>query len=218
MNSTHGSILLGGGMKNKKLENSIKSLINLYTVVIGAALSLAIAGIIDGKIGLTSVGWVSVLLFISFVATLFPFFHGALRHLDDAFVENENVNIRSGALIIDFLLLFLHGLAFLVLSQLLKRPSNFAWFLFAVLAIDVIWGIFAHFASSSGKELSAESKWTIINFIFICIGASYLVSQDIYLDYEKDSLKLAILVTIGCVARSAVDYLWCRELYFPKTA
>lgn len=203
-------------MQNKRLENSIRSLINLYTVVIGAALSLAVARVIDVNSGLTSVTGVSIFLFVSFVVTLFPFFHGALRHLDDAFVENENPHIKTGALIIDFALLVLHGLAFVVLSQLLKVPSHFAWFLIAVLGIDVIWGVFTHFGSSSGSKLSAEWKWTIINFSFIAVVAAYLVHQDIYLDYDKDALKLAVLIMIACIFRSTVDYVWCRELYFPK--
>lgn len=203
-------------MKNKKLENSVRSLVNLYTVVIGAALSLAVARSIDVNAGLTSIGLVPILLFVCFVVTLFPFFHGALRHLDDAFIENESPNIKTGALIIDFALLFLHALAFVVLSQLLQQPSHFAWLLIIVLLIDVIWGIFAHFGSSSGSSLSAESKWTTINLIFVGIVAAYLVSNDIYLDHNGDLLKLSILLTIACVLRSTIDYVWCRELYFPK--
>jgi hypothetical protein len=204
-------------MKSKKLENSVRSLVNLYTVVIGAALSLAVARAIDVKAGLTSISSVSILLFGCFVVTLFPFFHGALRHLDDAFVENESQNIKAGALIIDFALLFLHALAFVVLSQLLQRPSHFAWLLIAVLMIDVVWGVFAHYGSSSGSKLSAESKWAIINFIFVGIVAAYLVGNDIFLNYNRDALKLSILLTIACALRSTVDYVWCRELYFPKS-
>lgn len=204
-------------MKNKKLENSVRSLVNLYTVVIGAALSLAVARAIDVNAGLTSIGLVPILLFVCFVVTLFPFFHGALRHLDDAFIENESQNIKTGALIIDFALLFLHALAFVVLSQLLQRPSHFAWLLIIVLLIDVVWGIFAHFGSSSGSKLSAEFKWTVINFIFVGIVAAYLVGNDIYLDHNGDALKLSILLSIACVLRSTIDYVWCRELYFPKS-
>ncbi len=204
-------------MKNKKLENSVKSLITLYTVVIGAALSLAVARIINAASGLTSVTGVSVLLFVSFVVTLFPFFHGALRHLDDAFVENSSPNIKTGALIIDFALLFLHALAFVVLSQLLQQPSQFAWFLIAVLAIDVLWGVFAHFASSSASNRSAESKWTRINLVFIAFAAIYLVSNDIYLELPNDGMKLASLLSIACVLRTTVDYIWCKDLYFPKS-
>jgi len=203
-------------MKNLKLANSIKSLINLYTVVIGAALSLAVARAIDVNAGLTSVSGVSIFLFVSFVFTLFPFFHGALRHLDDAYVENVNPGIKRGALIFDFALLFMHALAFVVLSQLLQRPSHFAWFLITVLAIDVVWGIFTHFGSSSGGSLSAEGKWTIINIIFIAIVSMYLVHYDIFLEYHQDALKLSILLAIACVLRSGVDYMWCSEIYFPK--
>ena len=203
-------------MKNKKLENSVKSLITLYTVVIGAALSLAVARAIDAKDGLTSISGVSIFLFVCFVVTLFPFFHGALRHLDDTFVEDLSPNIKTGALIIDFALLFLHALAFVVLSQLLQRPSHFAWVLLAVLAIDVVWGTFTHFAASSGNKLSAESKWTIVNFFFIAIVAFHLVYNDIFLTHSRDALKLSILLSIACVLRSTVDYVWCRDLYFPK--
>lgn len=204
-------------MKNKKLENSVRSLVNLYTVVIGAALSLAVARAIDVNIGLTSIGVVPTLLFVCFVVTLFPFFHGALRHLDDAFIENESPNIKTGALIFDFALLFLHALAFVVLSQLLQRPSHFVWFLIIVLLIDVIWGIFTHFGSSSDSKLSSESKWTVINFFFVGIVAAYLVSNDIYIDHDDGHLKLSILLTIACVLRSTIDYVWCGDFYFPKS-
>lgn len=204
-------------MKNKKLENSVRGLVNLYTVVIGAALSLAVARAIDVNAGLTSIGIVPVLLFVCFVVTLFPFFHGALRHLDDAFIENDSPNIKTGALIIDFALLFLHALAFVVLSQLLQQPSHFAWLLIIVLLIDVIWGIFAHFGSSSSSELSAESKWTTINFIFVAVVATYLIGNDIYLDHKGDTLKLPMLLAIACVLRSTIDYVWCKDLYFPKS-
>ncbi|MEN9689288.1 MAG: hypothetical protein RI998_1285 [Pseudomonadota bacterium] len=157
-----------------------------------------------------------MVLFIAFVVTLFPFFHGALRHLDDAYIENVNDHIKTGALIIDFSLLFLHALAFLVLSQLLKKPADFAWLLICLLAIDVIWGIFAFNGPSSHGKLSPEIRWSIINFFFICATAFYLIDNDIYLGWQGSSGKLAVLITIACIFRSAADYLWCREVYFPK--
>ncbi len=203
-------------MKNKKLRNSVDGLITLYTVVIGVALSLAVAMSIEAKEGLNSISSVSILLFVSFVATLFPFFHGAIRHLDEVYIENPSPSINTGALIIDFALLFLHALAFVVLSQLLQRPSHFAWFLLAVLAIDVVWGIFTHFTASPQEKLSAESKWTLVNLFFILLVALYLIHCDIYLDHIGDELKISLLLSIFCVLRSTVDYIWCRDLYFPK--
>src|SRR5207253_2832610 len=133
----------------KRMENSVKSLVELYTVVIGVALSLAVVSLIDLNKGLDVITLPSTLLFIAFIATLFPFYHGALRHLDDAYIENDDRRIKDGALVLDFVLLFLHAVAFVVLSLLLKKPGQFAWVLAVVLSIDVIWGVFAHFASSA---------------------------------------------------------------------
>jgi hypothetical protein len=203
-------------MKNKKMENSVKSLVNLYTVVIGVALSAAVVGVIDVSAGLESATLVSSLLFIAFVATLFPFFHGALRHLDDAYIENDNEHIKEGALVIDFVLLFLHALAFVVLSLLIKKPAHFAWVLAALLTIDVVWGVFAHFASSTKGSLTAESKWTIINFIFVGFVVSFLVIRGISLNELPEPIKLAIPLAFICTLRTLVDYIWCKDFYFPK--
>lgn len=203
-------------MNNKRMENSIRSLANLYTVVIGAALSVAVVSAIDINKGLESISGVSILLFVAFLATLFPFFHGALRHLDDVYIENENKHVSRSALIFDFLLLFMHALVFLVLSQLLKQPIDFAWLLIVVLTIDVAWGLFTSFGASSVTSNSAESRWTIINFVFVSCVAGYLVNNNIYLKSANDPMALAALLAIACVVRSMVDYVWCRDFYFPE--
>ncbi|OSZ74615.1 hypothetical protein [Hydrogenophaga sp. IBVHS1] len=203
-------------MNKKGMENSIRSLANLYTVVIAAALSVAVISTIDINAGLTSISGVSMLLFVAFLATLFPFFHGALRHLDDVYIENENAHVSRSALIIDFALLFMHALVFLALSQLLKKPSDFAWLLIGVLTVDVVWGLFTSFGASSGSKLSAEAKWTIINFVFIVVVLAYLVANDIYVGSMESPIRLAGLLAIAALARSVIDYLWCRDFYFPK--
>lgn len=203
-------------MNNKGMENSIRSLANLYTVVIGAALSVAVVSAIDINKGLSSITGITMLLFVAFLATLFPFFHGALRHLDDVYIENENHHVSRSALVIDFSLLFMHALVFLALSQLLKKPADFAWLLIAVLAIDVVWGIFTSFGASSAKKNAAESRWAGINALFIAVVAVYLISNKIYLSSAPDSLELSGLLAIACVARSVIDYWWCSDFYFPE--
>jgi len=147
---------------NKRRENSIRSLSNLYTVVIGVALSLAVVQLVDETNGLLSITITKVLLFVSFIFTLIPFYHGALRHLDDAYLENKNSHIRDGALIIDVMLLILHGMVFVVLSLLLNNPIQFAWSLIVLVAVDVLWGVYAYFGSSTQGENGAEGKWALI--------------------------------------------------------
>lgn len=204
-------------MVNKKKENSVKSLINLYTVVMGVALSTAITKLIDSQTGLQSLTLSSCLLFIGFLATLIPFYHGALRHLDDAYIENNNPHVKDGALVIDFLLLLLHGIGFVVLSILIAVPNHFAWALIALLSIDVVWGIFVHFGSSSETSNVAEWKWTIINFFFIALAICYLVAHGIYMAIISEPLALSIPIVFACIIRTLVDYVWGNDFYFPKT-
>lgn len=202
-------------MQNKKKENSVKSLINLYTVVMGVSLSLAITKTVDTQAGLQSVTPTTGLIFVAFIVTLIPFYHGALRHLDDAYIENNNTNIKDTALILDFLLLLLHGIAFVVLAILIAVPNHFAWALIALLTIDVCWGLFAHFGSSTLGKTNAEWKWAIINFVFVGLSAWYLTAHSIYLAPMQNTSTLAIPIAFACIVRSLIDYIWAKEFYFP---
>lgn len=203
-------------MQNNRMQNSVKSLVNLYTVVIGVALSLAVVGLIDATKGIESITLVTGSLFVAFVATLFPFFHGALRHLDDAYIENDSKHIKDGALVVDFILLFLHALAFVVLSLLLSKPGHFAWVLSALLTIDVLWGLYAYLASSSKSSPNAELRWAFINLVSVAVVVSYLINQNIFLDDLDEPIKLAVPMAFVCIIRSLVDYFACRTFYFPK--
>lgn len=203
-------------MISKKREHAVRNLVSLYTVVIGVALSLAVVNMIDPNRGISSITLSSSLLFIAFVATLIPFYHGALRHLDDAYIENDVEEIKDGALIIDFVLLFFHAVAFVVLSLLLRQPSEFAWVLVTVLSIDIAWAAFTYFASSSGQQSGAEGKWGFINLVFVGAGVALLVTNDVGLQSQVDHIKLSVPIVFFCVVRSVVDYAWCSEFYFPR--
>src|SRR6185437_11887329 len=120
-------------MTSKKMENSVRSLSNLYTVIIGVALSLAVVKLVEGGTGLKAATIPSILLFAAFVVTLLPFYHGALRHIDDAYIESEGANIKDGALVVDLILLFIHGIVFVVLALLIAIPDEFAWVLIVLL-------------------------------------------------------------------------------------
>lgn len=203
-------------MTNRKMENSVRSLANLYTVIIGVALSLAVVKLVEGSAGLKAAIVPSILLFSAFIATLFPFYHGALRHIDDAYIESDGTNIKDGALVVDLILLFVHGIVFVVLALLIAKPSEFAWILIVLLATDVLWGIFAHFAVSTSSGLSAELKWLLINFAVVGLLTWYLVANDINFRDTKNTLPLVIVVFVACVIRSIVDYISCAKFYFPK--
>ena len=202
-------------MISRKKENAVKSLVNLYTVVIGVALSVSVLTLIDPNTGLAGVTGGSVLSFGAFVATLLPFYHGALRHLDDAYLEAESNQIKDGAIIFDFLLLFFHALVFVVLALLIHRPVDFWWLLIAVMAIDIAWATFTHFCSSAPTG-GAEGRWGLINIVFVGLAVLYLVTNGIYFGTgSRDDPKVAVAVFVFAAIRTVVDYTWCRKFYFP---
>ena len=202
-------------MNPKARVGAVRSLTDVYTVVIGVAVSLSVVQLIDPREGLLSISATSVLLFVAFIATLLPFVHGALRHLDVMYFERRT-NAQPGALVFDFILLFFHALAFVVLAILIKNPSHFGWTLICVLSIDVVWGVFAHFASRSALTVPAPIRWAIINAIFVVLAVALLATYDVTLDQLTAPLKVAVLLTCACVLRTVLDYLWCRDFYFPK--
>lgn len=184
----------------------------------GVALSSAVINYIDPKIGMDSVNFASTCLFLAFIFTLFPFYHGALRHLDDAYIENDSDHIKDGALIFDFFLLFIHGIVFIALSLLLSKPAQFTWILLFVLSIDVVWAIFAHFGSSS-HEGKAEWKWGVINAIAAAIIFITIKYFDIgYMEIADAKFSEAISLTIAIAAcfRTLADYIFCYKFYFPS--
>lgn len=205
-------------MSNKDVlrQHSGKSLVNLYTVIIGVSLTYGIAGLIDPAKGLASMTTSSVLLFLAYLATLFPFYHGALRHLDDAYFENSEAVDKRGVLVVDFCLLFLHALGFVILSVLLKRSIDFAHVLLVVLSIDVVWGLFTYFGAAGKKSFNATLKWALLNFFAVGIGCGYLAMNGLLDRQAKDSMGLDVLILVFALFRTAVDYLVCGPFYFPR--
>jgi hypothetical protein len=141
-------------------ESSVRSLANLYSVVIGVGLSLGIVNLVDAAKAPIPVKLGLLPYFVSYLVTLIPFYHGALRHLDATYVEEGGRQVRSGGLLLDFLVLFLESCLLLALAVLLPSPQLYAWGLVALLSVDIIWGFLAHVAFS---KAGAELKWAYIN-------------------------------------------------------
>jgi hypothetical protein len=185
-------------------------------VIIGVAISLSAVQMVNRESGIQAIPLSEYLLFFAFIITLVPFYHGALRHLDDAYLENPNPQIRNGALIVDILLLIAHGMVFVVLALLLDKPSEFAWILLGLIAIDVIWGAFVYFGASTQGPGGAEGKWALINFIFVLLSAVMLIILNITFQSDVDATKMSFSVLVACLIRTLVDYIACWDFYFPN--
>src|SRR5207244_2383488 len=117
--------------------------------------------------------------FIAYLFTLVPFYHGALRHLDVTYLEDARGQVRPGALMADWSLLFLESCLFLGMAALLQRGQVFLYALTTLLVFDAVWSFIAHLAfSPTVTRLRVEGKWAVINFV----TAVVLIGIAVFLD------------------------------------
>jgi hypothetical protein len=182
---------------------SVQHLQNLYAVVVAIALTLAVERLLrSGQIEADK-----LLLFVALVATLIPFYHGTLRHLDDVYIERKELDRRETALLFDFFALFLESCILLGLAASITRPHFFAWTLLALLIVDITWATVTaeYFKTSDG--ILAHRDWVQVNsatavllFLLIATGLS-------------DGWAFKALVMGLAVARTVADYALSWRFY-----
>lgn len=195
-------------------ESSVRNLGALYSVVVGVALAFAMERVVDPSSVGSPFQWDLLPLFFALLVTLIPFYHGALRHLDVTYVEQRGAEVRAGALLADFLLLFLEGSLFVGLAALLERPEVFAWTFVALLTLDTIWGFTAHLAFSRHPKLKEEARWAIINAVTVVVLVLFLILLGAYPPGSQPHAPGLAFGLLGiAVLRTVVDYFVSWEFY-----
>lgn len=198
-------------------ERRLRHLQMLYTVVAGLALTVAVTALIDKE---QQVPIRSSLLpyFVAYLFTLVPFYHGALRHLDATYIEDNETDVRPGALMVDWSLLFIESCILLAIASLLQNSEAFSYSLVCLFVFDMVWGFGAHLAfSPKSVKLRPEVRWAIINLF----TAGALVAVLVFLDSLDPTKKPVstyrwILILTISIVRTIGDYYWCWSYYYPS--
>jgi len=192
-------------------DSSLKHLQELYTVAVGLSLTIGVERLFPGELhGTLEAG--AVATFVAFLATLLPFYHGALRHLDQTYIYLlDGKEPPRWLLFVDFLTLFLEACLLISMGATVEQPRTFLVLLLLLLLLDIIWSQIARFAGSEyGKP---EGGWIVVNFPALAVGVllffvaerSRLVSPDV----------LPFLVGLFAMIRTFFDYFWNWKSYFP---
>lgn len=204
-------------------ESTVRSLQELYTVTVGAALFLAIEQIARTPNPCPSEtdkphNWVSMLPgFVAFLATLIPFYHGALRHLDLRYVEERGLRVRSGALLADFLLLFIEACLILAAACQLPNLESLTWCLVALLAVDAVWGSCVYWFFTRERHNWAELGWARLNIITVAVITSVqAVPKLLHREFPPEFFGVALPAI--ALTRTIVDYSRAWRFYFPDDA
>ena len=188
-------------------ENSVKHLGNFYTVIVGLALTTAIYNLVDANGQVRPFNGVTLLLCVAFVATLLPFYHGAMRHLDKTYLEvDEHAAPKPGALMADFIILFLEGCIFIVLGTKVAHPVAFTFLFTSLLLLDSVWAFFAHLLSPAPRK--QELTWAGINFVTVLVLGGFIYSRGLIdsLSAPVPPSTIGIVLCVIALARTVIDY------------
>jgi hypothetical protein len=145
-----------------------------------------------------------LLLFLSFLATAIPFYHGALTYMQ------RTASDAGRRTMFDFLLLLFEAFIMLVLSVSSSSPASFVTWLFILFAVDTVWMLVS---LHDGRKDPPPAVWLYLNasMLFGLATAALLgVVQD-------DPIFLGTLAFVT-VSRSIVDYMVAWPVYFPLRA
>jgi hypothetical protein len=201
---------------NGPAERVVRNFEQLYSVAIVLALGRAIENIVrDSNAPGSILAPGSLPAFVALFVTLVPFYHGAMRHLDRTYVQERAENVRTGTLLVDFLLLFVEGALFFVIAELLPDASAAAWGIVVLLLLDAVWGTAVFAVFYRRRQWRAEMRWVALNLLFAPTLALFLVLAPDRPSAVLD-LPVATALVLIALARSALDYATSWDFYFPS--
>ena len=182
--------------------------------MIGIALSAAIYNTINQDANGVPLHFDHLFNFGAVLVTIIPFYHGAVRHLMATYVEDGGSSkIKNGALMADYVLLFLEGCVFVTLAVLVANTETLIWVLVTLLLLDSVWGFLAWLAFTGAQSQYAERKWAIINLL--CAGILVLIGVYGNATITSDPLMAQGSIFFVMVLRTIADYGWCWNFYYP---
>jgi hypothetical protein len=188
-----------------RLRRSIQAFERLHAVIVGFALTTGVRTFAEP--------WLSthgtfphvpsgLFLFIAFLSTLIPFFHGATRHLELVHLS-PGMTTRRGLLMFDYIMLFLEGGIFVLLGMAILSPDHFLEILYGLLIVDSFWAMvtWAFF-----RDSTYLLKFLALN-VFALVGL------------ELVHLKLIpsawpLVLAAGATVRTIVDYAMNWNFFF----
>lgn len=192
-------------MKTELVQQTVKSLQWFYSIIVALAVQQGIRSAFLDSAGSNSLKfqWDRWPGFIAFVFTAVPFIHG----MDLALARTvEIARERSWIfLLINFFVFFAESciLFFIAFAIGSKSNTNLLLFWMVLLSVDVIWGATVYFFLDN-----TPIAWCVVNGIAVLCVA-------LLLPWPDNSWRLLAFM-IFAIARTACDYCFSWDFYFPK--
>lgn len=190
-------------------KRSVDNLQRLYTFVVSLAVTESLRKLLaDLGVNGQYPHYNEWLIFSSLIVTVIPFYHGANRYLDAAYVTNERA-VKQSALMVDFIALFFEGLILFGLAVVSNNTRFFYLGLSILLVFDILWVGFT-LLHATEKKKSVHAKWIIINVV-----ATFLLYIFAQLNWQNEDAQNIALAGVA-IARTIADYFLAWNFYYPE--
>jgi len=196
---------------NRSRENSVNNLQRIYTVVISLAIAESLRRLFaDFATSSVLPDLISVIAVTSLLITIIPFYHGANRYLDARYVEAKHHG-PSWSLMLDFVVIFVEGLIFFILSLLIHNRAFFFTLLSILFIIDTLWvGLASSQVDNDSDKKPSYLPWAILNFT-----AAIIIYLTIWSNLFRVETAGNYFLGIVVVTRTIVDYISVWSFYYP---
>jgi hypothetical protein len=187
-------------VERERRTSSVRHLQNLYSIGVTVALGFAFERTIASESKERAIP-----LLIAFILTLLPFYHGTVRHLDDAYIFRR-VN-RNEAILAESLARFLEACLFFGLAASVDKPIFFAWMYVTLLIVNIGWSWLTEVACvKPERRLSAPHDWRDVNLVTVAIAISCLTALHTFRLASNESVLLEVGLVVVTFARTTADY------------
>jgi hypothetical protein len=194
-------------------KRSVDNLQRLYAFVVGLAITESLKKLVPDKGNAVNVD--QLLMVISLVVTIIPFYHGSNRYLDATYVTGEHPTKRRLTLMYDFFLVFIQALLIFLLAIFTTwDEKHFYKWLAYLFAIDAFWLISSMTFLDTYPFKGLPTPVSRLGILFSPV--LYCLSRWGYSDPTVRHSTLNWLLMFVLVGRTAVDYLLVFDFYFPK--
>lgn len=200
------------------LNNSAEVLKLIYMVVAGLALADGLENIfVDDSKNFIFVPGLRFILFLIFLSIVVRFVHGAMRHFDQNYKEEQNrVKWKIKQPLIDFFALGVEAFLFFALAFSLTNSISFILYYLFLLLVDSIWLLTISSPNLRHlREKDTPRNWLIANSFFIPTIPFFIFSYW-HIGPEFSPLVLYSLFGAAALAHVIYDYLNNWAFYFGR--
>ena|SRR3990172_7533638 len=203
-------------MAHEARKRSIDNLQRVYTVVVSLAIAESLRRLFASQDPPAfSLPLPATIAAMALIVTVVPFYHGANRYLDATYVTGQR-GAKSGALMLDFVAIFVEGIVFFLLALLVGSEASFYTLLSGLFLFDAAWVGLTRLTSEGRDE--PGSKYVIWAGANVLAAVLLLLSHwSNLLNWEFWSSQNVRTLASGAIAlgRTIFDYASVWSFYYP---